>query len=391
MKSHPLTSIIIPIYNVEKYLDECVESVVSQTYRNLEIILVDDKSPDKSGKIADGWADKDQRIRVIHKSKNEGLNMARKSGFDNSNGELITFVDSDDVVDRRYIEKLHRSLAEHKADVSICSYSSFESNPELSMLDNYREEVFSRDEIIKHYATCQLYLPDYHGNLVNAHCKLFKRSVIENIDWKKCNYTLGEDDFFSLYALSSVKKAVIIYDDLYYYRMSPNSLSRSSELNVKFNENKISVFQIVDNYKKLASELLGRKYQDEVYYHTYYLYNYYFGLLFTKSAWNEYEFNHLVKVTANNLGSFLEVKKYPIDLERLLKIKETGVISWFNDIIVGERMHNKNLTARVAHLENELSIRGVELSSHLGIKRSTRLLAGNIKRRIGRRRQYNHE
>lgn len=115
----PLISVIVPVYNVEKYLDKCVDSIVNQTYKNLEIILVDDGSPDNCPKMCDDWARKDKRIRVIHK-KNGGVSSARNLGINNANGECIGFVDSDDWIEKKYIQKLYETLIQEGADIALC-------------------------------------------------------------------------------------------------------------------------------------------------------------------------------------------------------------------------------------------------------------------------------
>ena len=104
-----LVSVIVPIYNVEKYLEKCIESIVNQTYKNLEIILVDDGSPDNCPAICDEWAQKDSRIKVIHK-KNGGLSSARNAGLEVSNGEYISFVDSDDWLDENTFEEVYNNF-----------------------------------------------------------------------------------------------------------------------------------------------------------------------------------------------------------------------------------------------------------------------------------------
>ena len=114
----PLITIIIPVYKVEDYLDKCVESVVNQTYKNLEIILVDDGSPDNCPKMCDDWAKKDKRIKVIHK-ENGGLSDARNKGIDIAKGEFITFIDSDDYVENNYVEFLYNLVRENHAEISM--------------------------------------------------------------------------------------------------------------------------------------------------------------------------------------------------------------------------------------------------------------------------------
>ena len=131
MGNQPLLSVIIPAYNVEKYIDHCLNTVTNQTYKNLEIIIVDDGSPDNSGKIIDDWSKKDCRIKVIHK-ENGGLGFARNSGLEIATGDYIAFIDSDDYIDLNMYETLINKAIETKSDIVYCgfhkgvNYDSFE-------------------------------------------------------------------------------------------------------------------------------------------------------------------------------------------------------------------------------------------------------------------------
>ena len=117
----PKVSIIVPIYNAEKFLFPCLDSIVAQSFTDFEAILVDDGSTDKSGQICDEYAGKDRRFVVIHK-QNEGVAKARITAFENSQGELITFIDSDDYVDKYYVEHLYDNIIKHNVEVSCCNY-----------------------------------------------------------------------------------------------------------------------------------------------------------------------------------------------------------------------------------------------------------------------------
>ncbi|MBR5046903.1 MAG: glycosyltransferase family 2 protein, partial [Eubacterium sp.] len=117
----PLVSIIVPVYDVEEYLDRCVESLLSQTLKDIEIILIDDGSPDRCGEICDRYAVQDHRVRVIHK-ENAGLSRARNQGIDEARADLIAFIDSDDYVDHDMIEMLYDNLIKEDADVSVCGF-----------------------------------------------------------------------------------------------------------------------------------------------------------------------------------------------------------------------------------------------------------------------------
>ena len=119
-----LVSMIIPVYEVEAYLGECLETVLNQTYKNLEIILIDDESPDRCPEICDQYAQKDERIKVIHQ-KNGGAANARNHGLDMATGEYICFIDSDDKIENNYVEKLLGAIKENKAEVVVCSFKQW--------------------------------------------------------------------------------------------------------------------------------------------------------------------------------------------------------------------------------------------------------------------------
>ena len=122
-ENNDLISVIVPVYNVESYLRKCLDSIVGQTYKKLEIILVDDGSTDGSGSICDEYAKEDHRIKVIHKD-NDGVSSARNIGIDNVEGKYILFVDADDIVNERYVEILYIELLKHKVDIVFCGIKS---------------------------------------------------------------------------------------------------------------------------------------------------------------------------------------------------------------------------------------------------------------------------
>lgn len=395
---NPLASVIVPVYGIEKYLDDCVRSVISQTYHNLEIILVDDKSIDNSGEICDKWAKKDNRIKVIHKAKNAGLNMARYSGWEASSGQLIAFVDGDDVIDKKYIETLYICLKDGAADIAAIGYRFFQHDeqPVLSQNDPYQYDVLTRTDVIRHHASEQAYISGFHGNLTNVHSKMFTRSILENVQWEKSNYSIGEDDFFSLMCYAACKSVALIYAELYYYRVSPNSISRSTSLNLRYNDEKISIFTLVRNYKDLSSKLLGGDFVDETNYRTYVLYKYYINLLIFKNAWTDHEFKVLQTSITKDIDDILKIQKYKIDRKLMENIKQNGSINFLVNIL-NEKQHELKelysvkdntyadlISARTEKdlIDQELDLLKIEFNSHFGIKRSARLLTGNIKRKV---------
>lgn len=142
-----LISVIVPIYNVSKYLDRCMESLLNQTYRHMEIIMVDDGSPDDCGIKCDRYARKDARVRVIHK-ENEGLGMARNSGLAIAHGDYVAFIDSDDYAERDMIERLYRRMQECNADTCFCRYYDTSADGEdVLARETYQKELYRGKEV----------------------------------------------------------------------------------------------------------------------------------------------------------------------------------------------------------------------------------------------------
>lgn len=258
MKSQPLVSVIVPIYNVEKYLIECLDSIVRQTYKNLEIILVDDGSLDKSGDMCEEYAKKDDRIRVLHK-ENEGLNFARRSGFLESSGEFILFVDSDDMIRQDTIERLWGGAGAESVDFVIGGYERFSGDlPRLEAPALHTEAIaLDKDEAIR-----GLLLGSGYKNvlMMTAWGKLFKRSVIEGLDWKASNYRSNEDEFMALQYYSNISsKVLLVPESFYMYRENPDSITRAIYKN-SFEGRKLSKFDTIEMIYQEAMARLDDNY-----------------------------------------------------------------------------------------------------------------------------------
>ena len=202
-----LISLIIPVYKVEKYLEKFIQSVINQTYENLQIILVDDGSPDNCGKICDEYAKKDHRIEVIHKS-NGGLSDARNKGLEIAKGEYIGFVDSDDYIEADMYEVLYNLLKQYNADVSICNfYTVSQGKISIKNADNGINE-YNRIEILKEILLDKN-IQSYAWN------KLYKKELFDEI-----KYPIGkkyEDIGTTFYLLEKCNKVVVTGKSEYYY------------------------------------------------------------------------------------------------------------------------------------------------------------------------------
>ncbi len=216
----PQISIIIPVYNIERYISVCITGILNQTYRDFELILVDDGSTDSSGKICDEFSKKDNRIRVIHK-KNGGASDARNCGIDIATGEWIMFFDSDDCFEDNIVQILYDTAQKENADMAVCSIDLFNDN---NFDNRYIPEHFavtpgtlSGEDILSAGRVPTIY--------VTPCCKIFKKSLFENL-----RYTVGricEDELIIHHILHGCKKIVVISDILYHYRQIPNSVSHT--------------------------------------------------------------------------------------------------------------------------------------------------------------------
>lgn len=209
-----LISIIIPVYKVEKYLEKCIESVLKQTYTNLQIILVDDGSPDNCGKICDEYAKKDPRIEVIHKV-NGGLSDARNVGIAKAKGKYIGFVDSDDYIKEDMYEILINLIKEYDADVSICNLYDVIDGKEYIRNNEDGIQEYSRLEILKE-VLLDKNIQSYAWN------KLYKKKLFDEI-----KYPIGkkyEDIGTTFYVFEKCNKIVVTSEPEYYYLKRSDSL-----------------------------------------------------------------------------------------------------------------------------------------------------------------------
>lgn len=214
-----LVSVIIPVCNVEKYIDKCLSSVVNQTYKNLEIIIIDDGSTDASPALCDKWAEKDERIKVFH-IKNDGVSAARNMGLDKSNGDYICFADSDDWIECDMIEFLLTKAVENDADIIRCSYFTEHMNGNGNPLIPDEISTFpTRNEII-----CELV---EHGVIAGAIWnKLYKRSAVGDTRFNT-NYRYGEDLFFNYEIYNKNIKAAFYGEPKYHYLLRTGSVTNS--------------------------------------------------------------------------------------------------------------------------------------------------------------------
>ena len=216
-----IISVIIPVYNVEKYLSECLDSVINQTYKNLQIIIVDDGSTDFSGKICDVYAEKDNRITVVHQ-KNAGAGAAKNTGLELIDGDYFSIIDSDDYIELDMYEKMVNSLEKYNADIVQCLFRNVFVNDSFDrkykIKGNY-PKVLTSKSFLKEYL--------YDWKYAIFWNKLFKSSLLKEI-----RFPVGrkiDDEFFTYKLVCSAKKVVNIDDILYNYRMRKTSVMNEND------------------------------------------------------------------------------------------------------------------------------------------------------------------
>lgn len=218
-----LVSVIVPVYNVEKYLDACVCSIVNQTYRHLEIILVDDGSFDLSPQICDKWKLTDSRVQVIHK-QNEGLSEARNIGIQAANGSWLIFVDSDDVVSCRLVMDCYKIAKKYLTDMVVFDYIRVSEDFIADLGENTENKKNVTLELMTGKELLRECLRTGKGGVMA--CNKFYRAAL----WKTLKYPVGrlhEDEYVIAELLYRVKDAMLINSILYYYRDRPGSITNA--------------------------------------------------------------------------------------------------------------------------------------------------------------------
>lgn len=229
-KVKDLVSVVVPIYNVEKYLKKCVETIINQTYKNIEIILVNDGSTDNCLCICNEFRNKDKRINVIDK-KNGGLSDARNVGLKNAHGKYICFIDSDDYIAETYIETLYGLIVKNNAQIAMCNYENVDENGRKISKHKAKEQIISGKyaiEILNDIVYCSPYIVAWN--------KLYDINLFKNI-----TFPVGKihEDVFTIYKLFYLSKTVAVTSQsLYFYREVPTSI-----MHKKFNKKRLDVIE----------------------------------------------------------------------------------------------------------------------------------------------------
>lgn len=252
MKTQDLISVIVPVYNVAKYLDNCIVSIQKQTYANLEIFLIDDGSTDESGSICDKYALEDKRIQVIHQ-ENQGLSATRNKGISVCKGEFVSFIDSDDFIDKRFIEIMHDIMVESGCDL-VCMESANFYDGDEGKIYSYWDRIDNQKKQYTVYSSEQMLDTAFyqHLSVTGAPLKLYRKKLFQNILFPVGRYY--EDLATTYLFILNSNYVSVLHHRLYAYR-----IRKSGIMNSTFNDRCLDCIwvgkKLVDDMKEMPSQI----------------------------------------------------------------------------------------------------------------------------------------
>ena len=249
-----MISVIVPVYNVENYLDKCVQSIMAQTYREFELILVDDGSPDRCPQLCDAYPQMDRRVSVIHKA-NGGLSDARNVGVDQAKGEYVTFIDSDDFVSHDYLETLWNLLIKYNADIAVSGICTFNEDKKINGLKKKQEYCYDPTEALEHML--------YQNTLDTSACAmLLPMQIVCDNPFPVGKY--HEDEFTTYKYYSSVKTVAVTTRSQYFYCQRTGSIMHTfSKANMDELDAADNLVEFCEkNYPELLKAANSKKFSD---------------------------------------------------------------------------------------------------------------------------------
>ena len=262
MKDRPLISVVVPVYNVEKYVEQCVHSIINQKYKNLEIIVVDDGSTDSSGRLCDEMLALDKRIKVIHK-ENGGLADARNVGIEHANGNLIGFVDSDDYIHPDFYEELYNLMEKEETDIAECQFLRVD----VENIERVQEIIDEANSRLEYQATTQdnisalrnLYGPRLQPYIkkVVVWNKLYKKSLFDDVRFPVGK--LHEDEFTTYKILYNCKNIVSTNRIMHAYMQTQNSIMRKTIKQQRIDDNLKAYEEAANFFNKINNQELEHK------------------------------------------------------------------------------------------------------------------------------------
>lgn len=302
-----LVSVIVPIYNVEKYLQKCIDSLLNQTYKNIEIILVNDGTLDDSLKICEDNQKKDSRIKIISQ-ENGGLSKARNTGLENATGEYICFIDSDDFVSEFYVEKLLKNAIETNSDICACGFKYVDEDNNIWMKKHKKNKIFNKIEALRDIFT------SIQETEIMVWNKLYKKSLFDENNLTFKNGKINEDNFIMYQLYDKANQVYLIEDELYYYLQRNTSI-----MGIKFNEKRFHILEALEETKEYFKNKKDYNFSEElVCYEALILTNLINTMI--RSNYDEKEIKKLLNIIENNKIKYANDKYLNFKKKILIKM-----------------------------------------------------------------------
>lgn len=400
-----LVSVIVPVFNAEEYLDDCLISIINQTYKNIEIILVDDKSTDRSLDIAKKWQKLDVRIKIIPKKKNQGINPARKTGFENSIGEYIMFVDDDDIITNDLIYDHLNIIEETGADISIGKAVWWDTKDTLDIKEysnNTKAEIKVLNKKLSYRCLITETSPFAETEVGILWNKLHKRQLFNDYNWTLSNMP-AEDFMTSAYIFNNVEKVVFINRVYYYHRINNastmNQLSQKKGANVKHD---IDIFDALYKVAHVFEDISNKNkwgFKNEI---LYFKYRYFFiriNAFISKNSFTDKDYMKVKKYISEKEISLLTTSEYQQYIQQFVHEPAAsilmGIIDFWSDVSKSKNLNsflqkqinkeNNEINQQknqIFLLEEKLKAKTAILDDIQTLRGSTFNFAGKIKHRI---------
>ncbi|MBU3111064.1 glycosyltransferase family 2 protein [Clostridium lacusfryxellense] len=243
-----IISVIVPVYNCEKYIKACIESILNQSFLIFELIIIDDGSTDRSGEICEQYAKNDSRVRVFHQF-NTGVAKARSNGVEISRGDYISFIDSDDYIDEKYLEILYKAMKNRNTDVVCCNCIDCDIKEQKNICIEHDAVILDKKDILQDYFLGKRYV-------YNVWAKLFKKDILKMIPFVELKYS--EDTHFILNFFMECENISLITYAGYYYRYQANSVTMSMKLIEKYKDYLVTAKYVCNICKNIDSHLYAQ-------------------------------------------------------------------------------------------------------------------------------------
>ena len=373
----PLVSFVISAAEADERLDACLNSILEQTYQDIEIVLVLTNPLDGASGNTALDLEKDKRLTVVDGLENLNAIRAWRAGFEASHGQFIVFFHPHDVVHVTFTERLVGILSESGADIGVPAFHHVAGANDIPGADPRGEfQVYNRDESLRYFLTSPLQWPHSNSTVTNVEAMVLRRDIVAQVDWSFCDYAIGAHDFLALQLFHFSGSMAVTDERLFGSRRIAGGLfTIDGTKHFEYQGRGISAFEMCDDFPRRATELLGAEWENEIKYRTYCLYRHYVLTLIDEGALTIKDVETFDRVF--QADEYSKIEGYGVDESFLHVIKESGLMGHVLGRMTQLRDANKSLNAKNKSLQKNHR-------RMMSIKGSGRRFIGNVLRRVKR-------